>query len=258
MGSSALGLRIAVPGTTGGRTPAVEVERGQEMTFGRGLADAPVDIPLDDRGGDPVAGRIRAVGGFWLITNLSRSRTYVVENEEGTGEYLCVPPGRVDMPVPFTRSRVTLPSQAGLVCLSVTASAPGYLAASEPGGRAAGRTRQAESAFSLDETAKYFLVLVALCEPRVLDYASVAIPSTPQIVKRLQRHPSFTDISEAAVNFHIAYIARRKLRVRNDRPEQPDRARVNWQREAVVSTALRFHLVREEHLALLTGRGPRP
>jgi hypothetical protein len=230
-------LRIAVPGTPRGFV----CEQEQEMTFGAGLADTPVDITLDDDSGEPVAGRIRPVGCFWLITNLSRTRTYVVENEEGGGEYLCVPPQRADMPVPFTHSRVTLPSPAGLVCLTVTAPAPDYLTAPGPNARPA-------AAFPLDERAKYFLVLVALCEPRLRDPSSAAIPSTPGIVRRLKHHAACAGITEAAVNYHITYLARRKLRVRNgDNDDQSAR----WQRAAVVSTAMRFRLVREEHLRLL-------
>ncbi|MGW2326981.1 serine/threonine protein kinase [Streptomyces sp. NPDC001700] len=251
MGWSALALRVVVAGTPGGSAPAVEVVCEEEMTFGAGLANTPVDIPLDDESGEPVAGRIRRVDRFWLITNLSRSRTYVVENEEGSGEYVCVPPGRADMPVPFTRSRITLPSPTGLVYLSVTAPDPAYLASPEPSARPAHRPDEPTSAFGLDEHAKYFMVLVALCEPRLRDSSSPAIPSTPEIVRRLQHHGLCAGITEAAVNYHISYLARRKLRVRGDTRSARDAgARINWQRAAVVSTALRFRLVREEHLGL--------
>lgn len=255
MGWSAPALRIAVPGEPPGSAPAVEVVCEQEMTFGAGVEGAPVDIPLEDDSGEPIAGRLRPVGRFWLITNLSRTRTYVVENEEGSGEYLCVPPGRADMPVPFTRSRVTLPSPAGLVCLSVTAPDPAYLTGPAPAAWAADHPEQPPSAFGLDEQAKYFLVLVALCEPRLRDPSSAAIPSTPEIVKRLRGHDACAGITEAAVNYHITYLARRKLRVRDDGSAQEPETRVNWQRAAVVSTALRFRLVREEHLALLGAAG---
>jgi hypothetical protein len=69
-------------------------------------------------------------------------------------------------------------------------------------------------------------------------------------VRRLRKQRTWSGITESAVNFHIDYLARRKLRVRDE--EIPGTGvRVNWQREAVVSTALRFGLVTKEHLALL-------
>ena len=239
-------LRVAGE-MTGGVGP-IEVRGDQEVTFGSGMADAPVDVVLDDPGGEPVAGRMRAADGFWMITNLSRTRTYVVENEDGAGEYVRVPPGRLNMPVPFTRARVVLPSPSGLVSMKVTASEPDYLEGTVPSD---GPPDRAGDAFALDATAKYFLVLVALCEPRLRDAATVAIPSTPEIVMRLRGLESCRRITSAAVNFHIDYIARHKLRVRNEWTPPGTGPRVNWQREAIVATALRFAVVREEHLGLL-------
>jgi cytochrome P450 len=237
-------LRIALPGTDTDAT--IEVRSNQEVTFGRGLTDAPADISVDDPTGEPIAGRIRAAeDGLWFITNLSRARTYVVENEEGGGEYVCVPPGRIDMPVPFTQARISLPSSSGPTYMSVSGPPPAnaYAADADP-------AEQPTPAFALDPRAKYFLVLVALCEPQLRTPATVAIPSTAEIVRRLSPLASCHRISPAAVNFHIEYIARHKLGVRNQQPPS-GRSGGNWLRQAVVSTALRFRLVWTEHLALL-------
>ena len=52
------------------------------------------------------------------------------------------------------------------------------------------------------------------------------------------------------MNFQIDYLARTKLRVRTpDGEGGPGKA--DWQREALVRLALRFDLVRDEHLSLL-------
>ena len=107
------------------------------------------------------------------------------------------------------------------------------------------------AAFPLDESAKYFLVLVALCEPRLRDASTVAIPSVPEVVERLQPRPDCRDLSAAAVNSHIDYLARVKLRVKE--PAE-DAGRLEWKREALVALALRFGLVGEEHLVLLPSR----
>ncbi len=238
-------LHIEVPGADAAAR-SITVRSNQEVTFGRGMTGAPADIRVDDPTEEAIAGRIRAAeGGLWFITNLSRARTYVVENEEGGGEYVCVPPGRLDMPVPFTHARICLPSSSGLASLSVSAPAPAnaYLADTAP-------AEPAAPAFALDPKAKYFLVLVALCESQLRTPATAAIPSTAEIVRRLRPLASCRRISPAAVNFHIEYIARNKLRVRNEQLPS-GRGGGNWLRQAVVSTALRFRVVWTEHLALL-------
>jgi hypothetical protein len=88
---------------------------------------------------------------------------------------------------------------------------------------------------------------VALCEARLKDASSTVIPTVPQLLARLRDHPSCAGLTRTAVNFHIQYLARTKLRVRA--PAATDKA--DWQRAALVSLALRFNLVRPEHLGLL-------
>lgn len=102
--------------------------------------------------------------------------------------------------------------------------------------------------FPLDQAARYFLILVALCEPRLRDASSAVIPTVPQIIERLCQagHPRLT---RAAVNFHIEYLARHKLRVKQ---AEGSGGKADWQRAALVSLALRFNLVGHQHLALLT------
>jgi hypothetical protein len=104
--------------------------------------------------------------------------------------------------------------------------------------------------FSLDETAKYFLVLTAL-----RDGSSAALPTDPQTLDRLRRLPSCRRLTRSAVNFHLDYLARTKLRLRE--PAAAERPRLDGRRAALVSFALRFDLVRDEHLTLLPSRlGP--
>jgi serine/threonine-protein kinase len=108
-------------------------------------------------------------------------------------------------------------------------------------------------AFSLDETSRYFQVLVALCEPRLRDAASALVPTTTQVVKRLasdRRHPPLTS---TAVTYHIDYLARYKLRTHP--LEQVGAGRDTAKRDTLVAVALRFGLVGPEHLALLPSRG---
>ncbi|MET7396856.1 FHA domain-containing protein [Dactylosporangium sp. NPDC005572] len=220
---------------------------GTSATFGRGSRDTQVDLVLPDAAVSRLAGRITAVEDYWLISNLSQRTTFVIQNPEGGGEFVKVAPRRLDMPVPFEFARVVVPSTGRPSAFYVFA--PQHLYAdhqAQPDGPA-DSTRMA---FPLDETAKYFKVLVALCEPRLRDPSSPVIRTVPEILKRL----GGAGLSRSAVNFHIDYLARTKLRVRASAAEavaanEPDKA--DWQRAALVSLALQFDLVREEHLTLL-------
>jgi hypothetical protein len=107
------------------------------------------------------------------------------------------------------------------------------------------------SAFPLDQTAKYFLVLVALCEPRLRDASSVVIPTVPEVIERL-RQAGYPRLARTSVNFHIEYLARHKLQVK---PVDATPGKADWQRAALVSLALRFNLVNHQHLALLSPAG---
>jgi len=285
-GAGMRSIVVQLPGDGDRGAPRLlELAPGQEATFGRGTDEHPVDICLPDSGVSRLAGRIRAAEDYWLMSNLSRSTTYIVENPEGAGEFVKAAPRRLDMPVPFEFARVVLPAEQGSVAFMVFAPSHAY-ATAEALERPSGE--QTVAAFPLDETAKYFLILVALCEPRLRDSSAVMIPSAPEVVRRLRGLESCKALTRTAVNFHIDYLARTKLRVkqpgeaaRADKCSQPEvRSRTvrgvggtppgtegaavipgggtkaDWQRAALVSLALRFNLVREEHLGLLPSRLP--
>lgn len=228
----------------------VHLRCGERVRFGRGSPGCPVDIELRHQGVSRLAGEISAVEDYWLITNLTDDKTYVVENPEGGGEYFTVPPRRLAAPVPFEFARVLLPVTDGPASFLVFAPQHCY---AEPGASQVPEGSRTAQAFPLDETAKYFLVLVALCELRLRDSSTVALPSAGEIVERLIGHHSCGRLTRAAVNYHIDYLATVKLRVK-----QPlvTGERLEWKREALVAIALRFGLVRHEHLLLLPPRLP--
>ncbi|WP_282692397.1 serine/threonine protein kinase [Streptomyces sp. CC208A] len=229
---------------------------GEVARFGRGSPDTPVELRLSDAAISRLAGEIRVTDDHWQLTNHSGTHSYLVENPEGAGEYLRVPPRRVGAPVPFEFARVVLPTRGELpVAFQVFAPDHLYLDPGVMGGPWGSRT---VTAYSLDETATYFLVLVALCEPRLRDQSRVAVPTTPQIVDRLRGHAGCAALTARAVSSHIDYLAEEKLRIDGREPGKGDRR--NGKREEIVGLALRFGLVQEEHLALLppaTGTGGR-
>lgn len=218
---------------------ATELAPGEVATFGRGAVDAPVDVVVADCAVSRLAGSVRAVEDYWLISNLSDTRTYVVENPEGGGEFVKVPPLRMGMPVPFEFSRVILPAEHGTTGFLVFA--PDHVYGTRPARTGSGQSTMA--VYPLDRSAKYFVILVALCEPRLRDPSSTVVPTVPQLIERLNG----LDLTRSGVNFHIDYLARTKLKVK-----QADEAgKADWQRAALISLALRFNLVTDDDLKLL-------
>jgi serine/threonine-protein kinase len=233
---------VQVPSPDGGLPSQVaHLQPGQTLSFGRGGPHLDVDIKLADPGVSRLAGELTAAEDYWLITNLSAEASYVVDNPEGGGEYITVAPRRIGAPVPFEFARVSLPTPGRAAEFLVFAPQHAY---AEPGASLEGDRTVA--AFSLDETARYFLILVALCEPRLRDGASVALPTAGEIVERLRGRIRLT---RAAVNHHIDYLAIEKLRVKT-----PEPGRLDSKREALVAVALRYGIVRDEHRRLLPPR----
>jgi serine/threonine-protein kinase len=234
---------VHVPASCGRAAQSVQLGAGQAATFGRGEPGCPVGIELNDPAVPRIAGELLGMGSHWQLSNLSHEQSLVVENPECSGEYFRVPPGRLAAPVPFEFSRVVLATRSGSVAFQVYAPNHSFVdrqtATVHPG-------TPTVSPFALDEDALYFLVLVALCEPRLRDLSTVAVPTTPEVVQRLRRHPRHAAVTASAVGFHIDYLAESKLRVK-----PPPQQRPGWKRETLVSLALRFGLVRESHLSLL-------
>ncbi|WP_444852342.1 serine/threonine protein kinase [Streptomyces sp. NPDC000229] len=226
------------------RPRLLHMSPGQSADFGRGTPGAPLPIPLDDPGVSRYAGQITATEDYWRVSNYSAGATYVVENMEGAGEHIKVAPGRIGAPVPFELSRVILPAADGSVEFKVFAPQHTYW---EPGSDPAAGD-PTTTPFSLDPTSKYFLVLLALCEPRLRSPSDAAVPGVGEVVERLRPLPSCAGLTRSAVNYHIDYLVTAKLRLRED-PDEP--AVGGAKRSRLVSLALRFDLVREEHLHLL-------
>ncbi|WP_203228152.1 serine/threonine protein kinase [Streptomyces sp. CFMR 7] len=240
----------AVGGEPHGDAVTLRLGPGEVARFGRGSATVPVELRLDDPAISRLAGEIRVTDDHWQLTNHSTTHSYLVENPEGAGEYLRVPPRRVGAPIPFEFARVVLPTR-GEVPVSFQVFAPDHLYL-DPDAMGGPRGTSTVTAYSLNETATYFLVLVALCEPRLRDQSRVAVPTTPQIVERLRGHPAGAELTARAVSSHIDYLAEEKLRIGAPDPHDAGKGdRRNGKREEIVGLALRFGLVREEHLALL-------
>lgn len=231
------------------RSGMFSLEPGQQLSFGRGGGDAAVDLTLNGPQVSRFAGTIRAVADYWVLTNASAS-TYVVENLEGGGEHVKVPPRRVGAPVPFELSRLLIPTDSGSYDLHVYAPQHAHL--TDDGDPAAsGDTTQRP--FAMEASAKYFHVLIALCEPRLRNPSSVAIPTSDDIARRLACRGG-EPMSRSAVDYHIDYLAETKLRLRSTAVAGAGQA--ESKRAALVSLALRFDLVTQDDLMLLPAPPP--
>ncbi|QLY27571.1 serine/threonine protein kinase [Nocardia huaxiensis] len=233
---------VHVPAEEGGvRQPGLNLWPGEAVTFGRGAADLRVDIRLDRPAVSRLAGRIEAVDFYWLLSNLSTrpNASYVVHNDEGRGEHFTIRPGE-RLPVPFTASRVQLlGGDSKVVEFKVFAMRRGAVA--PPALPTTTQTVEPFRPLSVD--AKHFLILVALCEPRLV-YGSAAIPSIPDLLRRVQRTAAGRDLeTTSAVNFHIEYLIDR-LGLRGYEGLEDRRA-------ALINRALWFGIVGEQHLELL-------
>ncbi|MFD7388998.1 serine/threonine protein kinase [Streptomyces sp. NPDC059852] len=241
------------PGAAGTGAPdLLRLEPGDTAEFGRdrpGGRTGPF-VALRDPGVSRRAGLLEAARDYWRLSNFSAGTAYVVENMENGGEYLTVAPGRLGAPVPFEFSRVVLPAPDGGAGFTVFAPQHAYLDERDT----PGADERDAHPFALDVTAKYFLVLVALCEPRLRGVPDGAPPGAGDIARRLSPLDGSGGLTRSAVNYHIDYLARAKLPLDLDEHAGGGAGRTGAKRARLASLALRFGLVREEHLALLPSR----
>ncbi|MBT2415126.1 FHA domain-containing protein [Streptomyces sp. ISL-12] len=249
---------VPPPTTEDGRGPAGPVDRaqvrlapGERLAFGRAVGADGLLIPHD--GVSRRAGEITAQGAFWTLSNLSGHQTYVVENPEGAGEHIKVAPDRLDAPVPFEFSRIVLPAAGDLLPVEVWAPRHDYLRAEDGDDclRAEDGTDgdPTAPAFSVDRTKRYFAVLAALCEPRLRGAPHAPLPTVDQVVERLR--PTWPAASRTSVQWNIDYLAV-KLRLKPGPETAEPGPRLNGKKESLVSLALRFDLVREDDLLVLS------
>ncbi|MGP4044907.1 FHA domain-containing protein [Streptomyces sp. 2A115] len=224
--------------------PQIRLAPGERLAFGRSETDN--GLAIAHEGVSRKAGEITAHGAFWILSNLSAHQTYVVENPEGAGEHIKVGPGRLDAPIPFEFSRIVLPAAGDLLPIEVWAPRHDFLRSPDGLGPDGATTAPA---FSVDRTKRYFAVLAALCEPRLRGEPHAPLPTVDQVVERLR--PNWPAASRTSVQWNIDYLAV-KLRLKPG-PETADTGpRLNGKKESLVSLALRFDLVREDDLVVLT------
>ncbi|WP_050591671.1 hypothetical protein [Salinispora pacifica] len=224
---------------------------GRAAVFGYRRRSERLTVTGDGAQISVVAGRVASESDHWTLSNFSAVDPYVVENLNDRSEYVKVRPGRRAAPILFELARVVLPGNHRPEGFHVLAPPPRMVDPVDM------LPPSAASFASLDEQRKYFAVLVALCEPRLRGGLPVGAPTASEIVERLRPLPDFRDLTRDAVNYHISYLARGKLRPYLDQDSAS--GRVRWKREALASVALRYEMVREGHLSLLpdppSGRG---
>ncbi|MFE7382666.1 FHA domain-containing protein [Streptomyces zhihengii] len=240
---------IVVPGArdTAVAPDQIRLGPGDRLRFGRTPGGSGRrTLAIDHPGVSRTAGEITAAGTHWALSNFSGSSTYVVENPEGAGEHIKVASGRIGAPVPFEFSRIVLPAADELVSFDVWAPRHDYA----DGTADACDGEPTASAFPLDRTRRYFQVLAALCEPRLRGAPHAPPPTVDRIAGRLR--PLWPAANRAAVQWNIDYLAV-KLRIKPGPDTAEQGPRLHTKKEMLVSLALRFDLVREDDLTVLTG-----
>ncbi|WP_259294759.1 hypothetical protein [Streptomyces canus] len=195
-------------------------------------------------GGKPSIGALEFCENRLLVSNFTTSATYVIENLEGGIELVKARPRQLRVAIPFEMSRVLIPSGENITELTVFGSPP-PLMREELSARIPGPPM-----VNVETASKYFAVLVALCEPRLRGSSMAAVPSVQEVVERLRGSSQFRGANRSSINYHINYLADQKLPV-NRWTKCVDEGRMHSKREALVAFALRFDIVREEHLDLL-------
>ncbi|MGW6305566.1 FHA domain-containing protein [Streptomyces niveus] len=241
---------IVVPIDSSDPAGQVRLAPGETLRFGRATTEGrPGFLTIAHHGVSRRAGEITAVGSHWTLSNLSRTSTYVVENPEGAGEHIKITPGRIEAPIPFEFSRVVLPAAGDLLSFDIWAPRHDYADETATDRDGDGDGEPTVHAFPLDRTKRYFLVLAALCEARLRGAPHAPLPTVDQVVDRLR--PLWPAVSRTAVQWNIDYLAV-KFRMKQPPESAACGPRLNGKKESLVSLALRFDLVREAELAVLT------
>ncbi|MFB8242318.1 FHA domain-containing protein [Kitasatospora purpeofusca] len=239
---------IVVPPGCRGPHDQLRLEPGERLVFGREVdrleGGGGTRLVISHHGVSRIAGEIVAYGTFWTLSNLGK-QTYAVENPESAGEHIKVAPGRLEAPVPFEFGRIVLPAAGDLLGLEVWAPQHDYLGVDPwlPDGQST------TPAFSLDTTKRYFLVLAALCEPRLRGAsAHEPVPTAAELTERLSL--VWPAVSRTAVHWNLDYLAV-KLRLKSGPSAGDPGGRRNGIKESLVALALRFDLVGADDLGVL-------
>lgn len=219
---------------------------GEQISFGSGSDD--VEFPGARL--RSTVGRLRVGAEHWAVENTSESVPVVAENRADGHDFIKVRPGAV-VPIPFVSSRILVLAPIGVF---------GFLVRSETSAeRGHEHSLQEPCPPLLDEQAKYFRVLVALCEPALTCGTVAAIPTYAQIARRLRALQPCAHMTVTHVQHHLNYLLTSKLAAHlsaYSSLREPAGGKIAWsQRAALVELVLRFNLVTPRHLALLEPLG---
>jgi hypothetical protein len=172
---------------------------GESALFGTCACDTcPLDLVVG--AGSPwLAGKVTAAKSHWLLCNLARQRSLLVENLENPFEYVTVAPRRRHAPVPFELARIGASDGQSGPMLTVFGPEP-VMAGHIP------RPCPAVPPFRppLDRDAAYFAVLEALCQPRLRGSPTEPLPTSEEIVAGLRARQ--IRLTRRAVDAHIEYV----------------------------------------------------
>lgn len=236
------GMRsVASVHTLSGENRVMDVHHlhvGESITFGTCLCDeCQIDLRIPTSGSEAhVLGRITAYEDHWRLDTMSRE-PLTVHDLENPRDAIMLSGGARRALILFELSRICANDNP-----IVTVLGP------EPGGRSLTMAPCPALAANgpdicLDPQAKYFSVLVALCEVRLGGCADAVLPTSTEIAQSLAGRG--VAMTARAVDAQIDYLVT-KL---NLRPTGFDaRPKRSWRKEALVAASLRRGLIGPEHL----------
>lgn len=215
-----------------GSTAVLRLRPGSSASFGTCLCGScRYDILV--RSSVHFAVAVTAYGDHWRASNLSSASPVIIADLEYPDQFVRVPPGRADIPVPFELAQIGSVMGEASDALTVFGPEPRTVHAAEHPCPASAEA----DIRPLNPQSTYFAVLQELCAPRQGGGSTLPLPTSSQIAGSLQEYG--IHLTPRAVDHHIDYLVQR-LGV-SPPPGLP--AGRSWKKEALVGEALRRGLL---------------
>jgi hypothetical protein len=176
------------------------------------------------------------------LDNLSSGEPFVVEDLEDPEQRIAVPPGRIDVAIPFELARLTAAAASSHL---LTVFGP------EPQRAVAALTCPAPPprGTEISTDAMYFAVLVRLCARRLSGDVTAPPPTATEISASLEAEG--LHVSPRAVEGHIDYLIEKLGLVRASSSGAKGRS---WKKEALIRVAIARGLVPPDRFTGVDGR----
>jgi hypothetical protein len=228
-------VAVQAPSGPPGQGQVCDLVPGSRATFGScGCDRCAFDIVVSAVRDRHVAGAVSAHDDHWRLHNLSSVEVLVCADLEDPSQTVRLPPGRVDVTMPFELSLVSFAGQPRTRALTVfgpepTLDADRACTASAP-----------RADLQLRPGTAYYSVLEVLCGPRLHGDLESRLPTSNEIVGQLRKRGVL--LSRRAVDHHIDYLVDR-LALRPTEPHASVAGHGTSRRESLTREVIRLGLL---------------